>query len=101
MPLDSAVFPVEVQVAFFMHSLLTDNWEGMSGTYMGKDWAPIEAMFNIYEVDDRNNTLYFMKLYDGALIEYRAQEAEKKRKAEERKSKSSGGGQNFTHNIRG
>jgi hypothetical protein len=42
-----------------------------------------------------------MKLYDGALIQYRAEEAEKKRKAEERKSKSSGGGQNFTHNIRG
>lgn len=101
MPLDSAVFPVEVQVAFFMHSLLSDNWDGMSGTYMGKDWSPIEAIFNIYEVEDRKTILYFMKLYDASIIEYRADEAEKRRKAEERKSKSSGGGKNFTHNIRG
>lgn len=101
MPLDSADFPVEVQVAFFIFSLMSDRWEGMSGAYMGKDWGPIEYLLNIYAPGDEKVILYIMKLYEGALISYRAEEADKKRKAEERKSKSSGGGKNFTHNVTG
>jgi hypothetical protein len=41
-----------------------------------------------------------MKLYEGAIVDYRAQKAEKKRKAEERKQ-SAGSGQKFTHNVKG
>lgn len=101
MPLDSADFPVEVQVAFFMFALLSDSWDGMSGTYLGKDWSPIESLFNIYEVEYRKSIFYFMKVYETTIVQYRAEEAERKRKAEERKSKSSGGGKNFTHNVSG
>lgn len=101
MPLDSTDFPVEVQVAFFMFSLLSDNWEGMSGSYMGKLWTDLEFLFNLYQVDDKEIVFYFMKLYEGILISYRAEQAERKRKAEERKAKSAGGGKNFTHNVRG
>ena len=101
MPLDSTDFPVEVQVAFFMFSLLSDNWEGMSGSYMGKLWTDLDFLFDLYQVDDREVVFYFMKLYEGTLISYRAQEAEKRRKAEERKAKSAGGGKNYTHNVRG
>ncbi len=41
-----------------------------------------------------------MQLYDGVLISRRAQEAERKRKAEERK-KQQASGKNYTHNVRG
>lgn len=102
MPLDSASFPAEVQVAFFIFSILSDRWEGMSGSYMGKDWAPIKHLLNIYEVEDKRVIVYIMKMYEGILISYRAEKAEQRRKAEERKSKAAaGGGKNFTHNIRG
>lgn len=101
MPLDSADFPVEVQVAFFMFSLLSDVWDGMSGSYMGKNWGPIEYFLELYEIEDRKVVVYLMKLYEGVLISYRAQESEKRRKAEERKAKSAGGGKNYTHNVRG
>ena len=84
-----------------MFSLLSDNWEGMSGSYMGKLWTDLDFLFDLYQVDDREVVFYFMKLYEGTLISYRAQEAEKKRKAEERKAKSAGGGKNYTHNVRG
>lgn len=99
MPLDSSAFPEEVQVAFFIFSLLSDYWEGMSGTYMGKHWNGIEYLFELYKVENPKVVFFFMKVYEAAIINYRAEEADKKRKAEERKSKSAGGGKNYTHNV--
>lgn len=101
MPLDSSSFPEEVQVAFFIFSLLPDYWEGMSGTYMGKHWDGIEYIFKLHYIQNPKVIFFFMKLYEGILIKYRSEEAEKKRKAEERKSKSAGGGKSYTHNVRG
>lgn len=101
MPLDSSAFPEEVQVAFFIFSLLQDSWEGMSGSYLGKYWNEIGYFFKLYKVSNPRVILYIMKLYEGIIISYRAEESEKKRKADERKSKSAGGGKNYTHNVRG
>jgi len=100
MPLTEQDFPAEVQVAFFMLSLLSDVWEGMSGYYMGKNWASCSFLFDTYEIEDRKTTLYFMKMYERILVNYRAEQAEKKRKDEERKAKS-GGNKNYTHNVKG
>ena len=100
MPLDTSDFPPEVQTAFFMFSLLPDHYEGMSGTYMGKYWDGIDYFFKLYDVEEPRITLYFMKMYEGIIITHRAEEAERKRKADERRSKA-GGGKNFTHNVKG
>ena len=99
MPLEPSDFPEEVQVAFFMFSLLPDHYEGMSGTYMGKYWDGIDYFFKLYEIDNPRIVLYFMKLYESELVTYRAEKAEQKRKADERKAKS--GGKNYTHNVKG
>tara|TARA_A100001015_G_scaffold120215_1_gene133270 strand:- start:167 stop:511 length:345 start_codon:yes stop_codon:yes gene_type:complete len=99
MPLEPSDFPEEVQVAFFMFSLLPDHWEGMSGTYMGKYWDGIDYFFKLYEVENPRIILYFMKLYENQVVSYRAEKAEQKRKADERKAKS--GGKNYTHNVKG
>ena len=99
MPLDPSDFPEEVQVAFFMFSLLPDHWEGMSGTYMGKYWDGIEYFLKLYEVEDVKSIIYIMKMYEAKIVNYRAEKAEQKRKAEERKSKS--GGKHYTHNVKG
>ena len=40
-----------------------------------------------------------MKVYENKIVNYKAEEQSKKRKAEERNLK--GGGKNFTHNIKG
>ena len=99
MPLEPSDFPEEVQVAFFMFSLLPDHYEGMSGTYMGKYWDGIDYFFKLYEIDTPRVILYFKKLYETELVMYPAEKAEQKRKADERKSKS--GGKNYTHNVKG
>ena len=100
MPLDTSDFPEEVQVAFFVFNMLSDVWDGMSGSYMGKNWTDAEFIFKTNNVDNSNIVLYFAKMYERIVMNYRAEESEKRRKAEERKSKA-GGGKNFTHNVRG
>jgi len=101
MPLELSDFPEEVQVAFFMFNLLPDHYEGMSGSYMGKYWDGIDYFFDLYEVEDPKTVFYIMKVYEGKLVQHKAEEAARKRKAEERKAKAGGAGKNYTHNIRG
>ena len=101
MPLEPSAFPEEVQVAFFMFSCLSDNWDGMSGSYLGKNWDNLEYIFELHDVENPQPVFVFMKMLESHLVKYRLEEAEKKRKAEERKAKSAGGGKSYTHNVRG
>lgn len=106
MPLELSVFPEEVQVAFFMFSLLPDKWDTNVGHYFGKEWGTIEFLFDNYDFyinytsKERTEILYFMKMYERTLVSYRAEEAEKKRKAEERRQAAKSGPQ-YAHNIKG
>jgi hypothetical protein len=99
MPLELSEFPEEVQVAFFMFSLLPDHYEGMSGTYMGKYWDGIQYFFSLYEIVDPKTVFYIMKMYESIIVAHRADKAEQQRKAEERKAKS--GGKSYAHKVTG
>ena len=99
MPLETSDFPNEVQVAFFIFGFLEDNWDGMSGTYLGKYWSNIEFLFDLHKVEEPKTIMYIMKMWETTLIDYRAEKAERKRKADERRS--AGGGKNYTHNVKG
>lgn len=68
--------------------------------YMGKDWSSANFLFDTYEIEYPKEILYFMKLYEREVMAQRAEDAERRRKAEERKSKQSGG-KNYTHNVKG
>tara|TARA_A100001011_G_scaffold63481_1_gene63812 strand:+ start:224 stop:592 length:369 start_codon:yes stop_codon:yes gene_type:complete len=101
MPLEISDFPEEVQEAFFVYSFLEDNWDGMSGHYMGKVWAGVDRYLDIFQVQEKRIVLTFMKIIEALFVNQRAKEAERKRKAEERRSKANTGGKNYTHNVRG
>tara|TARA_Y100000814_G_scaffold275572_1_gene235082 strand:- start:587 stop:883 length:297 start_codon:yes stop_codon:yes gene_type:complete len=98
MPLETSAFPEELQLAFFIYGFLSDDWDGMSGNYMGKKWIEVDSLFEIYDIQDRRETMFWMKLWDSKVIQKRFQDSERKRKADERKS---GAGKNYTHNVRG
>jgi len=100
MPLDASVFPEEIQVAFFMYNLVSERWEGMSGTYMGKNWIECQHLFDVYEIQNPREILFFMQMYDGIIITRRAEDASRKRKADEQKRQQASG-KNYTHNVRG
>jgi hypothetical protein len=101
MPLEISDFPEEVQEAFFIYSFLEDNWEGMSGSYMGKLWSSLDIYLKLYPVaTDEKVVVYFMKQIERLTVRYRAEEAHQKRQAEQRRAKA-GSGKNYTHNVRG
>lgn len=99
MPLETSDFPSEVQVAFFIFGFLEDNWEGMSGAYLGKNWNTVEYFFNLYEIENPKLIIFLMKIWESILVSYRAEKAERKKKADERKSAR--GGKTYAHNVKG
>ena len=65
-PVELDDFPDEVQTAFQVYQVLQDHWEGMSGTYMGKNLTGLGEVFEVYEVPktDRKMILEFIHLID-------------------------------------
>lgn len=85
MPVDDSMFPFEVQQALFVHSLLPDRWDGMSGSYMGKDWAALQGLLDIYEIEDKKSVAYFLKHIEAQNMASVNKELKRKRDAEARK----------------
>ena len=95
MPMDLSDMPYEVQLAFFVYSYLPDRWEGMAGTYLGKDWSSIQEVFRVYEVPEQKLVFSLCKHLERFSVEKAHEEAERRRKRESSK------GKNFTHNVKG
>tara|TARA_A100001015_G_C14579185_1_gene552220 strand:- start:61 stop:402 length:342 start_codon:yes stop_codon:yes gene_type:complete len=91
MPPTLGDYPPEVQVAFLLHDYLPERWEGMSGSYMGKDYSALGVLLEAHEVKDVKTCIYFIKLIDGYNIRKINLEQDKRRKAEERKAKAGKG----------
>ena len=72
-PKDPSVFALEVQQALLLLNILPDKWEGMSGTWMGKDYAGLEAIMNIYEIIDRRLVFDLVQLGENEMGKYYAQ----------------------------
>ena len=56
---------------------------------MGKDWGTMSMLFDMYEVDDRLEVFYFMKMNEEFMIDSINEKAAADRKREERKNKNS------------
>ena len=89
----------EVQVAFFIYALLPDRWDGMSGSFLGKDWSSLNALYDIYKIEEQQVVTMFIAEIQGIYITSINEEPQKKRKAAERK-RSAGGGKKYAHNVR-
>jgi len=72
-PKDPSVFALEVQQALLLLNILPDKWEGMSGTWMGKDYAGLEAIMNIYDIVDRRLVFDLVQLGENEMGKYYAQ----------------------------
>lgn len=81
-PVDFEDFPIEVQTAFVLYSMLQDNWDGMNGVYMGKILAGIIDIFDIMEVlvADRKMMLQIIQMIDRARIKQIADSRPKDKK---------------------
>lgn len=63
-PVDFSDFPYEIQEIIEIYNFLPNIWEGFSGTYLGKDYGILPELLNIYEIEDRKLSLYFLKKID-------------------------------------
>ena len=85
MPIDDGDFPYEVQLAFLLHSVLPDRWDGSSGSYMGKDWSAVGSLLDIYQIEDKKTVTFFLKNVDVLTSNQINKEIDKKRKKRESK----------------
>ena len=54
-------YPYEVQCAFMIHDILPDKYDTNMGFHMGKDWSPINTLLELYEIEDKKITIYFLQ----------------------------------------
>ncbi len=83
-PIEDWEFPREVQEAFLLHTMLTDKWDGANGSYLGKDWSVLSTHFETYNITDRQQVTYFLKIIDGHNTRKVNNDLEKERKAKEK-----------------
>lgn len=87
-PVEYADFPYEVQEAMNIFSILPDVWDGMSGTYMGKDYSLLPYLFDeIFEVTDKKQTMQLLLMVAKIVAEHHSEA----QKARQRKAKSKSG----------
>jgi hypothetical protein len=62
-PVEISDFPTIIQEIFNIYYLLTDVWDGMSGTYQGKNTTIIFNLFELYKIDKEDQLVYLMYLH--------------------------------------
>lgn len=70
MPLDAASLDINAQYALILLNNLPDKWEGMSGTWMGKDYSGLAAIMDIYEIENRREVFELLKVAEDELGKY-------------------------------
>jgi hypothetical protein len=87
-PIEFEDFPAEIQQSFELYQVLQDVWEGMSGTYMGKNMSGIDDLLNIYQIpqDEKRFILELIALIDSERMK---QMSEKRKQEESLKSSKS------------
>tara|TARA_B100001109_G_C18813925_1_gene451090 strand:- start:26 stop:337 length:312 start_codon:yes stop_codon:yes gene_type:complete len=88
MPPELGSFPYEIQEAFVIHAMLPDRWDGASGSYMGKDWAPLRDLLEINKVEDQKTVCFFLKHVEANSTMSINAELKRKQDADIRRSKA-------------
>ena len=70
MPKDPSNLSFEVQQALLVLNVLPDKWEGMSGTWLGKDYAGLDAILRIYEIDKPRDVFDLLQVAEKELGDY-------------------------------
>lgn len=70
LPKDPSELSYEAQAALLVLRSLPDNWDGMNGTWLGKDYAGLSAIMDIYEIDNRREVFELLQLAESELQTY-------------------------------
>ena len=87
MPKDASQLSYNVQGALVLYNALPDVWEGMSGTWMGKDYSGLMDIMDIYSLDNKKEIFNLLKVAEGEASKFYAE----KQKQQESLSKAKKG----------
>ena len=79
LPQDGANLSLECQQALTILNALPDNWEGMNGTWLGKDYSGLSAVMDIYEVESRREVFELLKEAESIIGKYYAQQSKSRK----------------------
>lgn len=85
MPVESSDFPYSVQLSIKIYSLLSDRWEGMAGTYLGKDLNLIPFLFKLYDVENQEQIFNLVLQIDSIVVSMRAEEQKRRQNKDKAK----------------
>lgn len=86
-PKDPSTFSLEAQQALVVMNALPDNWDGMNGVWLGKDYSGLGDILDIFEIASKREVFELLKVCEDELSKYYAQ----KRKEQEALSKAKRG----------
>jgi hypothetical protein len=89
LPLNIDALSVESQLAFEIYQYLPGRWEGMSGSYLGKDLTILPFLFQQYKVDDIDSShiLFLLQYIDGIVSKRIVDKKERDQSLETNKAK--------------
>lgn len=61
-PVEFEDLPDQVQQCFEIYGFLPDRWEGMSATFMGKDYAIAFQLFEAFQITDSSDRLLYLRI---------------------------------------
>jgi len=79
LPQDGTNLSLECQQALTILNALPDNWEGMNGTWLGKDYSGLSAVMDIYEVESRREVFELLKESESIIGKYYAQQSKSRK----------------------
>ena len=86
-PKDPSTFSLEAQQALTLLNALPDNWEGMNGIWLGKDYSGLLDIMDIYNIQEKREVFELLKSCEEELSKFYAQ----KRKEQEQLAKAKRG----------
>jgi hypothetical protein len=70
LPVDPSFLDINAQYALILLNVLPDKWEGMSGSWMGKDYSGLGAIMDMYEIEDRREVFELLQIAEEELGKY-------------------------------
>ena len=87
-PLEVDSLSYEAQCALILFNALPDNCEGMSGSWMGKDYSGLMDIMDIYDMDNRKDVFHLLKAAEAEASKYYAQKQKERDAMSKAKSRS-------------
>lgn len=84
-PLDFNDLSYDAQLALKVFNSLPDRIEGMSGSWLGKDYSGLAVLLDIYEVDNRQEVFELMMILTNETDTHYKQQQKQKSKSKGRK----------------